>query len=190
MQSSTNLQNQLQPQIKSLNNGGVSVSVIILSVVLFLTMLALIGFIIYYFVTRSKKAISSSSSSKESRVGPVYVSSSLEVSSLLEQVNKIIALSQKNACAAENKNELDLMQSQVLDEFFTSPYGAMSCADIKSGALSMKSALAESGKVPENILNETDVLFQMLMKNSCGVDGKIDKEKLKTLLTQFIKAFC
>jgi len=155
-------------------------------------MLALIGFIIYYFVTRSKNkgSSSSSSSAKENRLGLVYVSSSSDVSSLLEQVNKIIALSQKNACATDNKSELDLMQAEVLNEFFTSHYATMSCADIKADVSSMKSELAASGEVPENILNETDVLFQMLMKNSCGVDGMIDKEKLRTLLTGFIKAFC
>ena len=184
--------NQFQQQLQPLNsNSSSSVSVIILSVVLILTMLALIGFIIYYFVTRSKnKGSSSSSSAKENRLGPVYVSSSSDVSSLLEQVNKIIALSQKNACTADNKSEMDLMQAEVLDEFFTSHYATMSCADIKADVSSMKSELAASGEVPENILNETDVLFQMLMKNSCGVDGMIDKEKLRTLLTGFIKAFC
>ena len=185
--------NQFQQQLQPLNSNSSSVSVIILSVVLILTMLALIGFIIYYFVTRSKNkgsSSSSSSSSKENRLGPVYVSSSSDVSSLLEQVNKIIALSQKNACTADNKSEMDLMQAEVLDEFFTSHYATMSCADIKADVSSMKSELAASGEVPENILNETDVLFQMLMKNSCGVDGMIDKEKLRTLLTGFIKAFC
>lgn len=175
------------------------VQVIILSVFLVIAVLALIGFIIFHFVTRKPepkpitcppvKATATVSptrpiSIQETRVGPVYRSASADVNALIEQVNKIVYLSQQQACVIYKQN----MEAQMNQVFSATSEAKETCVEV---AAQVKAALAATDMhVPANITIEIDTLFQMLIKDACDANGMVDKAKLQALMTDFIRAFC
>ena len=161
--------------------------VIILSIFLIITVLALAGCILFYFFKKKTQPVEHTTCPSQPQpvqtiqtlqVGPAYKSSTPDVNAVMSKLNKLIGTSQKHGCDYIKANNATILQEMVTS--------GDKCSEVTAQLNSMVSAYG----FPTDVTQDMQSLYGLITNASCGSGDMIDQTKMQTLTTNLTTAFC